>query len=73
MQGNALTGSLPPELSKLSLLEWLRVFGEGIGCLHKCLDGCCTGWLPVVFHMWCARPSHGRNLLNKHHNISGHS
>ena len=29
LQGNALTGSLPPELSKLSLLEWLRVFGEG--------------------------------------------
>lgn len=28
LQGNTLTGSLPPELSKLSLLEWLRVFGE---------------------------------------------
>jgi len=55
------------------LVGWLRGFGEVMGCLAKCLGGCCTGWLPVVFHMWCARPSHGRNLLNKHHNISGHS
>lgn len=28
VQGNKLTGTLPPEFSKLKLLEWLRVFGE---------------------------------------------